>query len=124
VKRKKKLNLVIFGGVFTVVAFVVHSYLAKVLEVFPNPGISCGLNYNLLLVAAFIALVTLTVLFWRRGNLCLMVILIGGLINFIDRIIFGYVRDYWSFFWFYNNLADWIIFFGVLCSTVMLWKKK
>jgi lipoprotein signal peptidase len=123
-KKLKRLKLTIIGLLLGIVGFLVHDYLAKSLQVFPNPGLSFGLYSNLLLIGAFLVLVVIMALFWRRGNLCLMVIIIGGLINFIDRIIFGYVRDYWSFGLVYNNLPDWIIFFGVLCSIVMLWKKK
>jgi lipoprotein signal peptidase len=124
VKKLKKLKLIIIGLLLGIVGFLVHDYLAKSLQVFPNPGLSFGLYSNLLLTGAFLVLVVVMALFWRRGDLCLMVIIIGGLINFTDRILFGYVRDYWNFSFVYNNLADWIIFLGVLCSIVMLWKKK
>ncbi len=107
-----------------IVGFVIHSYLAEVLEVFPNAGISFGLSCSFLVCVAFLALLVMMILFWKRENFGLMVIIAGGLINFIDRIIFGYVRDYWNFGFFYNNLADWIIVFGVLCSMATLWKKK
>ena len=124
VKRKKKLSLVVFGLVSTMVVFAVHSYLAGVLRVFPNSGISFGLSCNLLLAIAFLALVVIMVLFWRRGDLGLMIIAVGGLVNFVDRLFFGYVRDYWYFWFFNNNLADWIIVSGVLYSVITLWKRK
>ena len=124
VKKLKRLKLIIIGLLFGIVGFLVHNYLAKVLQIFPNPGFSFGLYSDLLLAGVFLVLVVIMTLFWRRGDLGLMIIIIGGLINFTDRIIFGYVRDYWSFYFVYNNLADWIIFFGVLYSIVALWKKK
>jgi lipoprotein signal peptidase len=124
VKKRKKLNLVVFGFFLTVIGFVVHSYLAGILEVFPNAGISFGLYCNLLLVVAFVALVVVMILFWRREDVGLMIMAVGGLINFVDRIVFGYVRDYWVFGYFYNNLADLIIVFGVLYSMLALWKKR
>ena len=108
----------------TIISFAVHSYLAEILEVFPNAGVSFGLSCSFLVCVAFLALLVMIILFWKKGDFGLMVIVVGGLINFIDRIFFGYVRDYWSFGFFYNNLADWIIVFGVLCSVVTLWKKK
>jgi lipoprotein signal peptidase len=57
--------------------------------------------------------------------LALEIILIGGLINLIDRLVFGYVRDYWWFVGVYNNLADWLIGVGVLIFFIkILWKEK
>jgi lipoprotein signal peptidase len=124
VKKKKKLNLVIFGIFLAIAGFAVHSYLVNTLEVFPNVGISFGVYCNLLLLVAFLALVVVLFLFWRKEDLGLMIIAVGGLINFVDRIVFGYVRDYWNFSVFYNNLADWIIVVGVLYSILALWRKR
>jgi len=124
VKKKKKFKLVVLGIILTFLGFLVHSYLADVLQVFPNSGISFGLYCNLLLVASFLMLLTVMALFWREENLGLMIISVGGMINLVDRLVFGYVRDYWSFGFVYNNLADWIIVGGVLYSVMILWKKK
>lgn len=104
--------------------YVVHSYLAEQLEVFPNKGISFGLSGYFLVGMAFFVLLTVLIMSFKKHNISLMVVAVGGLINFIDRIVFGYVRDYWSFGFVYNNLADWIIVLGVLYSTVTLWKRK
>ena len=124
VKKKKKFSLIgIILGLSTL-GFFVHDYLAGVLKVFPNPGIGFGLSCNFLVCVAFLALIVMMVLFWKRQDFGLMIIIIGGLINFIDRIVFGHVRDYWNFWFFYNNLADLIIVFGVLYSLVHLWKKR
>ena len=54
-------------------------------------------------------------------------IFIGGFLNLFERIIFGYVRDYWNFLGvgLYNNINDWIIGVGVLiCLIDLLWKKS
>jgi len=52
--------------------------------------------------------------------------LIGGLINIVDRLVFGYVRDYWNFGGaLINNLNDWLIGVGVLLFLLeMIWKKQ
>ena len=123
-KKQKRLELIIFGAVLTGVGFLVHDYLAKVLNIFPNSGISFGWSCELLVVMAILALMVILFLSLRQGNFGLMIVGVGGLINFIDRMIFGYVRDYWNWGWFYNNLADWIIVFGVVYSGWILWKKK
>ena len=49
---------------------------------------------------------------------------VGGWINLIDRLIFGYVRDYWTLGWVYNNLADWLIQIGIIIFLSELWIKK
>lgn len=42
----------------------------------------------------------------------------------MDRLFFGYVRDYWYFFGIYNNLADWSIAIGVLLSIIEIYAKR
>jgi lipoprotein signal peptidase len=43
------------------------------------------------------------------------VILMGGLANFISRVWWGGVVDYWNFLGlFTNNLADWMIVIGLV----------
>ena len=124
VKKQKKLKIITCGICLTVFGFILHNYLAGFLDIFPNAGISFGLYSNLLVVIAFLSLMVVLLISVRHESLSLMIVAAGGLINFVDRIIFGYVRDYWNLGFAYNNLADWIIFFGVLYSVVMLWKKK
>jgi lipoprotein signal peptidase len=124
VKRLRKLNLVFVGILLVVFGFGAHSFLAEILEVFPNKGISFGWSSNFLVGIAFLFLVLVWLLLARRGDIGLMLIAGGGVINFIDRIVFGYVRDYWSLGIVYNNLADWIICFGVGYSFFKLWQEK
>ena len=69
--------------------------------------------------------VLLVVLWWwwnKERDWRLLLIIVGGSLNFIERLIFGYVRDYWQIPGtnVYNNINDWIIFIGV---GLYLWKK-
>lgn len=50
---------------------------------------------------------------WERVGLWLIVL--GGGLNLLSRLIHGGVRDNWSFLGLlYNNGADYLIFFGVV----------
>lgn len=59
---------------------------------------------------------------WEQswGRFGLLLILIGGLGNLIDRVLFGYVRDfiYYPNLGFYGNLADILLVLGVAVSVV------
>lgn len=51
----------------------------------------------------------------------------GGCVNLIDRIRYGGVCDYWKIWGIniYNNIADWLIFIGVVLLIInLIWKKK
>ena len=54
---------------------------------------------------------------WR-----LLFIIVGGLLNFLERLYRGYVVDYWRIpgTEIYNNINDWLIFIGL---GLYLWKK-
>lgn len=84
-----------------------------------NYGISLGiaLDWWLLIV---IGLVVITV---KDRDLGWRLMIIGGIANLIDRLVFGYVRDYWSLsaIGIYNNINDWLIFVGILWK-IMEWK--
>lgn len=124
VKKKKKLNLCFFGVLSVVLGYVLHCYLAEQWQVFPNKGVSFGISGYLLVGVAFLVLLMVLVMSLKKQDVGLMIVVVGGLINFIDRMVFGYVRDYWSLGFVYNNLADWIIVLGILYSIVALWKRK
>ena len=51
-------------------------------------------------------------------------ILAGGLVNLVDRLRFGYVRDYWQWGRFYNNIADWVISVGVVCLLIKSYVRR
>lgn len=102
-----------------------------------NYGISFGINgvfFILLNIIFTLLFLYLNIKEWRgpakssalrRAGIGL--IFIGAAANLIERIILGYVRDYWNFFHLglYNNINDWIIGVGVLiCLIDLLWKKS
>jgi len=91
-----------------------------------NYGISFGIDgvFFILLSAIFVVLFLFLAIKKGRGY---WLIFIGGFLNLIERIMFGYVRDYWNFLGMglYNNINDWIIGIGVLiCLIDLLWKKS
>ncbi len=45
----------------------------------------------------------------------------GALSNIFDRLKFGYVIDYLNFYFFYNNLADVLIWLGFLLVIIGTW---
>ncbi|HPT66280.1 MAG TPA: signal peptidase II [Candidatus Woesebacteria bacterium] len=91
-----------------------------------NYGISFGINGLFFIVLSIIFILFFLYLSIKKGG-GYWLIFIGGLANLIERIILGYVRDYWNFLGLglYNNINDWIIGIGVLfCLKDLLWKKS
>lgn len=115
-KTKSRLWLCLFPPV----AYVTHCFLAGIFEIVPNYGVSFGCDLPLVRLVVvglliFILSKLLTGFAWG-----LYLILVGGLVNCVDRFLFGFVRDYFKVVFFYNNLADWIIFIGVVLYLVKL----
>lgn len=56
----------------------------------------------------------------------LIFILIGGGLNLFERLVFGYVNDYWNFLGMgiYNNINDWLISIGLILFIFATWKKR
>lgn len=102
-----------------------------------NYGISFGINGTFFIVLSIIFVLLFLVLSIKKGGgptksftfrrAGFGLIFIGGFLNLIERIVLGYVRDYWNFLGLglYNNINDWIIGIGVLiCLIDILWKKS
>lgn len=90
-----------------------------------NDGVSFGINGRLVIILSILFVIFLIIFYFKSiNNWFLVSILAGGILNLIDRLFFGYVRDYWYFFGIYNNLADWSIAIGVLLSIMEIYAKR
>lgn len=124
VKKKKKLRLVFWPALILAVWFF-HGFLVSWLKIdIRNQGVSFGWNGFWVILLNLILLLWLVWFSWQTNFLGIELILVGGWVNMIDRIIFGYVRDYWWLGPVYNNIADWIISIGVIVFIWEIWKKK
>lgn len=123
VKKKKKLSFVVILSIW-LLGELVHFSLASTNNIIKNYGISFGVNGGFFIILNIIFVVILTKIWFKNNLLSLGLMLVGGWINLIDRLIFGYVRDYWTLGWVYNNLADWLIQIGVIIFLSELWIKK
>ena len=89
-----------------------------------NYGISFGISGWFYILLSLVFVVLLSIIWWKDKFFGINLIVVGGWINLIDRIIFGYVRDYWNLGWIYNNLPDWMIQVGVIIFLLEIWIKK
>lgn len=122
----KKTNKLLLIGFLLVITFLIHNYLASFFGVIKNFGVSFGLNNIWLFIVYGLLLVIITLWSIKENSLGLILLIVGGFSNLVDRIFFGYVRDYWNFFHLgiYNNLNDWIIGVAVLLLVREIWKKS
>ena len=93
--------------------------------VIKNYGISFGQNIPAL---NFISGCLWLVLIWwalREKKLSLWLVVLGGGMNWWERIYFGYISDYWKIplIPLYNNFNDWLIFIGFGWYLIDKWKK-
>jgi len=124
---KKSRSFRIFFTIFGLaVLFWINEWLVRCFGVVvKNTGISFGLKFG----GVFLNLIVLMILSWwllrKENEKILLVVWMGGGLNLIDRLRFGFVRDYWSFaFGLYNNLADWLIALGLVVFIINLWMKR
>jgi lipoprotein signal peptidase len=101
----------------------IHSILSKQ-EIIKNLGVSFGWQVNVIVVVVFwvVLLIYLTKV-WNWG---LVMVAVGGLVNLADRLLLGYVRDYWKIptINLVNNLNDWLVGVGVVFFLISIWWKK
>lgn len=116
-----KMRYFAFSAIILSICFlVVHQLLASNLPIVCNRGIAGGFFVNNFII--FLALVALILIFRyckqaesNFASFCFTVLIAGGIVNVLDRIFFGCVRDYFSFFSFsVFNLPDTVIVFGAI----------
>jgi lipoprotein signal peptidase len=126
VKKKVKLKKagLLFFGVLGV--WLVHCWISKGEVLMKNFGISLSWNWGDVLLLNIFFILILGWWYFRNNFWSLSFILIGGVVNLLDRLNFGYVRDYWELGWgIVNNLSDWLIALGVLLFLIeILWKRQ
>lgn len=102
-----------------------HGRLAGGDFVVKNYGVSFSIDGLFFVLLSIFFVLFLTFVFLKKNSFGLGWMVLGGWVNLIDRLMLGYVRDYWRLGTVYNNLADWIIGFGtVLFLLEILCKKK
>ena len=92
-----------------------------------NQGISFGLNFPCLELVSVLLMLGLTVLWWKDKKAWgILLIVLGGGLNLMERYLYGGVRDYWKipFTSIYNNINDYLIVIGVIQLFWILWKKR
>lgn len=123
VKKKKKIKIGTALGLW-LIGELAHILLLSTREIIRNYGISFGIAGCFFVFLNVIFVILLTKVWWESDFKGISLVLVGGWINLIDRIIFGYVRDYWQLGWIYNNLADWMIQVGVIIFLSKIWIQK
>ena len=104
------------------------SYLVRTGGIYyiPNTrpfGISFD-NFWTILILAFITWSLDTLNFFERYSLPSVLLIVGAWSNFLERIAFGFVADYVSFFINYINLADVQIWVGLALLNWQIWALK
>lgn len=121
-----KLKNIIFLFLGVLLEIVVHFWVSSKTDfITKNYGVSFSMNWFNPLVLNILFVIFIGWFYLKNESYFFGLILIGGIVNMIDRLIFGYVRDYWTLGGILiNNLNDWLIGLGVsLFLLDVLWKK-
>jgi signal peptidase II len=102
--------------------FIKHSYYYSLfsLHLIKNTGMSFGLLPNKVILMIIVSVLFLGLLWWFRKEFrdckyCFMFLVIGTIGNLIDRILRGYVVDFFDLGWFpVFNLSDTLITLGTM----------
>lgn len=93
-----------------------------------NKGISFGVNLPALELISGFFLLVLGYMWWKEKKAWgIILMIIGGGLNLIERLKFGWVSDYWQipFTSIYNNINDYLIGIGVVqLIWYFIWKKR
>lgn len=87
-----------------------------------NSGASFGINFFGLNLLSVVLLIVLFFIWRKDKSKGWLLIILGGLLNLIERMVNGYVVDYLPIFGtnIYNNINDYLVFFG---GIIVIWKK-
>jgi len=135
-KLREKNKRVIFYFFFIVFLFFLERclkffYLSRG-EVFYNKNIAFniylekGVFYFLFSLIFTLLVLCLITSFKKEKSFYIFsfsFILIGALSNFIDRLLYDAIIDYWQIPFTIFNLADFYILLGILMLLVSIWKK-
>jgi lipoprotein signal peptidase len=125
---KKKGNLRWWGWLIAGIVLAIIHELAAITDkdLVLNKGISFGIRIGG--GGWQLGLIILMAGYWvRKGrSLGLGMVVLGGIGNWIDRIRFGLVRDYWymGVGGLHNNIWDWVVASGLVLYFYSLWKKS
>jgi len=82
-------------------------------------------------ILAFILLAVFTIAYFKFikrslvGDIGLGLLVIGALVNLLERYFLGCVNDYINFFGlFHCNLADLLVSAGIILILIIIWKAK
>lgn len=91
-----------------------------------NRGISFGLEIPGLVMVVAVVWLVLLYFYIKEKSLGLLLVIVGGGWNLAERLLTGGVKDYWKIpgTTVYNNLADWLIFVGMVWYIWQKIKKK
>jgi len=91
-----------------------------------NYGISFGQSFPGLIIISGVFWGLLTLMAIKEKKLSLWLAVVGGGLNFLERLFWGYVIDYWKIpgIPLYNNVNDWLIFGGVVWYLLEKMKQK
>jgi lipoprotein signal peptidase len=87
-----------------------------------NSGASFGIDFVGLNIVSVVMLMVIFLIWKKDKNVGWLLIILGGGLNLIERVVFGSVNDYWKipFTNIYNNINDYLVFFG---GIIVIWKK-
>ena len=90
-----------------------------------NSGASFGIDFWGLNILSFVILFVIFLIWKKDKNWGWWLIMLGGLFNLGERLVFGSVHDYWKIPLtnVYNNINDYLIFVGGLVVIWDKWKK-
>jgi len=91
-----------------------------------NSGASFGIYFLGLNIVSIVVLIVIFLIWKKDRNNGWLLIILGGMLNLTERIMFGYVHDYWRIplTSIYNNFSDYLIIIGGIVVIWDKWKKS